>query len=92
MRLPVPIWIADAHRDNGKRFVVRADEKVTAFLEREAETTKPKFVVFNCFNGTLFRYFKDASYFEIEELRSATEEEGFTNGKLQCPTQGGRHP
>jgi hypothetical protein len=21
------IWIADAHRDNGKRFVVRADEK-----------------------------------------------------------------
>jgi hypothetical protein len=27
------IWIADAHRDNGKRFVVRADEKLTAFLE-----------------------------------------------------------
>jgi hypothetical protein len=26
------IWIADAHR-NGKRFVVRADEKLTAFLE-----------------------------------------------------------
>jgi len=24
------IWIADAHRD-GKRFVVRADEKLTAF-------------------------------------------------------------
>ena len=30
------IWIADAHRDNGKRFVVRADEKLTAFLELEA--------------------------------------------------------
>ena len=27
------IWIADAHRDNGKRFIVRADEKLTAFLE-----------------------------------------------------------
>jgi len=27
------IWIADAHRDNGKRFVVRADEKLTAFVE-----------------------------------------------------------
>jgi hypothetical protein len=27
------IWIADAHRDNGKRFVVRADEKLIAFLE-----------------------------------------------------------
>jgi hypothetical protein len=30
------IWIADAHRDDGKRFVVWADEKVTAFLELEA--------------------------------------------------------
>jgi len=28
------IWIADAKRD-GKRFVVRADEKLTAFLELE---------------------------------------------------------
>src|SRR5262245_28877491 len=25
------IWIADAHRGDGKRFVVRADEKMTAF-------------------------------------------------------------
>jgi hypothetical protein len=25
------IWIADAHRDDGKRFVARADEKLTAF-------------------------------------------------------------
>jgi hypothetical protein len=24
------IWISDAHRDDGKRFVVRADEKLTA--------------------------------------------------------------
>jgi hypothetical protein len=29
------IWIADAHRGDGKRFVVRADEKLTAFLELE---------------------------------------------------------
>jgi hypothetical protein len=27
------ISIADAHRDDGKRFVARADEKLTAFLE-----------------------------------------------------------
>jgi hypothetical protein len=27
------IWIADAHRGEGKRFVVRADDKLTAFLE-----------------------------------------------------------
>ena len=32
------IWIADAHRDDGKRFVVRADEKLTAFWELEAAT------------------------------------------------------
>jgi hypothetical protein len=29
------IWIADAHRDDGNRFIVRADEKLTAFLELE---------------------------------------------------------
>ncbi len=29
------IWIVDAHRGNGKRFAVRADEKLTAFLELE---------------------------------------------------------
>jgi len=32
------IWIADAHRDNGKRLVVRAHEKLTAFLELERIT------------------------------------------------------
>jgi hypothetical protein len=30
------IWIADAHRDDRKRFVVRADEKLTAFVELQA--------------------------------------------------------
>jgi hypothetical protein len=30
------IWIADSHRDDGKRFVVHADEKLTAFLKLEA--------------------------------------------------------
>jgi hypothetical protein len=29
------IWIADAHRDDGKRFAARADEKLTAFVELE---------------------------------------------------------
>ena len=31
------IWIADAHRDDGKRYVVRTDEKLTVFLALEAE-------------------------------------------------------
>jgi hypothetical protein len=30
------IFVADAHRDDGKRFVVRADEKLTAFVELES--------------------------------------------------------
>jgi hypothetical protein len=30
------IFVADAHRDDGKRFVAHADEKLTAFLELES--------------------------------------------------------
>ena len=29
------IWIADAHRGDGQRFIVRADELLTAFVELE---------------------------------------------------------
>jgi hypothetical protein len=32
------IWIVDAHRGDGQRFVMRAEEKVTAFLELERIT------------------------------------------------------
>jgi type I restriction enzyme, R subunit len=34
------------------------------------DINKTKFVVFDCFDGTLFRYFKDASNFAIEEPRA----------------------
>ena len=30
------IWIADAHCGDGKRFIVRADENPTAFMELES--------------------------------------------------------
>jgi hypothetical protein len=30
------IWIADAHRGDGKHFVVHADELLTAFVELES--------------------------------------------------------
>src|SRR5215510_7429771 len=30
------IWVADAHRGDGQRFVVHADEKLAAFVELEA--------------------------------------------------------
>jgi len=29
------IWIVDAHRDDGRRFIVHADDILTAFLELE---------------------------------------------------------
>jgi hypothetical protein len=35
------IWIADAHRGDGKRFVVRSDEKLTAFMEVESSMRCP---------------------------------------------------
>jgi hypothetical protein len=31
------IWIVDAHRDDGRRFIVRADEMLSAFVELERE-------------------------------------------------------
>jgi hypothetical protein len=31
------IWIVDAHRDDGRRFVVHSDEILTAFVELERE-------------------------------------------------------
>ena len=34
------IWIAGAHRDNGKRFVMHADEKLTASAELESAIRK----------------------------------------------------
>ena len=30
------IWIADAHRGDGKRYVVHLEEKLTAFMELES--------------------------------------------------------
>jgi hypothetical protein len=32
------LWIVDAHRDDGKRYVVRSDEILSAFLELERIT------------------------------------------------------
>jgi len=31
------IWIVDAHRDDGKRFIVQSDEKLSAFVEPERQ-------------------------------------------------------
>ena len=36
------IWIVDAHRDDGKRFIVNADEMLTAFVELESAFQRTK--------------------------------------------------
>ena len=36
------IWIVDAHRDNGKRLIVRADEELTAFVGLESATSRSR--------------------------------------------------
>ena len=41
-RLAKPPKIADAHRGDGKRFVVSADEKLTAFVELESAILHPR--------------------------------------------------
>jgi hypothetical protein len=41
------IFVADAHRDDGKRFVARADGKLTAFVELERVTRESL-----CFRNT----------------------------------------
>jgi hypothetical protein len=37
LRPGATIWIVDAHRDDGRRFIVRADEILSAFVELERQ-------------------------------------------------------
>jgi len=37
------IFVADAHRDDGRRFIVHADEKLSAFVELEREVLNVTF-------------------------------------------------
>ena len=37
------IWIVDAHRDDGRRFIVHADEILSAFVELEREVLSVMF-------------------------------------------------
>jgi len=35
------LFTADAHRDNGKRFIVSADEKLNAYIKNRTEESNP---------------------------------------------------
>jgi hypothetical protein len=49
------IFIADAHRGDGKRFVVRADEKLNAFMELECAAIQEcsKNLIFHNYRPTI---------------------------------------
>jgi hypothetical protein len=49
------IWIVDAHRGDGRRFVVRADEKLTAFTKLESAIRCQRSVNFVGTNAALVR-------------------------------------
>jgi len=67
------IWIADAHRDDGRHFVVRADEKLSAFVELESAIRTAK-------------HMKQISYGKQRETKNSTPEiEVMTNAMLQSP-------
>ena len=44
------IFVADAHRGDGRRFIVRADEKLSAFVELERQVLNRD--VLSRFNGS----------------------------------------
>jgi hypothetical protein len=58
--------LLDAHRDDGKRFVVRADEKLTAFMELEAAILRLRQIALTVaaiLGGAFFPLFHSFDYF-----------------------------
>jgi hypothetical protein len=45
------MWIADAHRGDGKRFVVRTDERLTAFVELRVVARGSQFLALTSWRG-----------------------------------------
>jgi hypothetical protein len=52
----LPIWIADAHRDDGKRFVAHADEKLSSTKTAEGVGLLPTNRKTLKINGRFRRY------------------------------------
>ena len=62
------IFVADAHRDDGKRYVVHGDEKLTAFLELERVTRESL-----CFEmqNNLAQFFHDPAFIGLSPGKPA---------------------
>ena len=70
------IWIADAHRGDGKRFVVLRDEKLTAFLELETVMPSSERLSFKHAVFAFALFFRQ----QVRELLGAV-----SRGLLDCP-------
>ena len=74
------LFTADAHRDNGKRFIATADEKLTAFLEVESHLSKEaeRQSVERCSvfleKDQAINYAQNRASFRSGEIRAAYEE------------------
>jgi hypothetical protein len=64
------IWIADAHRGDGKRFVVRADEKLSAFMELQSRIRVLVFCIDKLAGLTPFPL--NVAYASVEETGDGT--------------------
>ena len=67
------LFTADSHRDNGKRFIVSANEKLAAFLELESQlkeaTREPD--RHPPFFTSLINHIRESNFLPVVALRSA---------------------
>jgi hypothetical protein len=83
------IWIADAHRGDGKRFIMRADEKLTAFMELESAIRGSPSFTHPC---TVKRHSGGTENVGLKSHRPTTRtlplfENGFETGGGHSPTR-----
>jgi hypothetical protein len=70
------LFVADAHRGDGKRFIAHADEKLTAFLESRQEPIKK-----NCAVVAGFR--RPFPLYQMNRRKQKTRQKNQTESKPQ---------
>jgi hypothetical protein len=58
------IWIVDAHRGDGRRLVVRSDEKLSAFVELERQVLTVRFYLESIRVGNVIQTHEDKGDFK----------------------------
>src|SRR4030095_875479 len=80
------IWIVDAHRDDGRHFIVRADEKLSAFVELESAISRGYTLLMRKRLKATIPAKGKASH-KVEK-RSGTPGVSDTSSKYQVPVEG----